>query len=93
MTIWAPMFFGGFVVSYIVFRLIMVAFRKNKHNPLYMLVAGGILLIFETLVGGYGMQDSAPSPQFFLAFTTYLGPVLLVLVIELVRTGPQRRQP
>lgn len=77
---------GGCIASYLVLRLVMLAFRSRKYETPSILLSGLIVLAAVTLVGGYGMKDGGPSPLFLQAFAAYLPAVLLALVIELART-------
>ena len=85
MAFWLVELIGGCTVSYVLLRLVMLAFRSRKFETPSILISGLIVLVVATVVGGYGLRDGGPSPLFLVAFASYLPAVLLALVIELAR--------
>ncbi len=84
---------GALIGSYLILRLLMYGIRKirgQSNGTAEIALAGLLTLVFSTVVGGYGLQDDLPEPQFLVAFYTYFGPSMLVTVIELVRLDRQK---
>lgn len=87
---------GGIIGCYIILRLLMYGVRKLRRQPNgapEIALAGLLVLVIATVVGGYGKQDDLPGPQFIQAFSTYFGPAMLVAVIELVRLDRRKSDP
>ena len=67
--------------------------RRQQNGDPEIALAGLLVLVTATVVGGYGKQDDLPDPQFIQAFSTYFGPAMLVTVIELVRLDRRKIEP
>ncbi len=79
---------GATLSSYLMLRLLMVfnsRVRKQSNGAAEIALSGLLVLLICTVAGGYGMKDDLPVPQFYLAFSDYLGPAMTATVIELVR--------
>ena len=75
---------GGIVILYLMTRLILLAFRDNKHKTSAVVISACIALAIATLLAGYGMADGN-SPDFLNSFTTYLIPTPIVIAMEVIR--------
>lgn len=79
-------FVGALVAGYILMKLsIAVVKRMKKPRDQYskILLAGVFSLIIVTLIAGFGMADGG-RPKFAEAFTSYVLPIAILVVIELV---------
>ena len=85
-------FIGSLLISYVLFKLLMLAFGKAKNKPINMCIGAGIVLMLATIIGGFGLQDNSPNPLYLEAFINYSVPVLLVLFTELVRMSFRKRE-
>ena len=77
---------GAIVITYILMRLVMLAFRKGKYKPRSVIISACIALIISTILGGYGFADGGP-PVFITAFSIYALPALISMGIELFRVS------
>jgi hypothetical protein len=74
---------GALLITFLISRGFRTVFRK-KSPPVQMLAPHALTLLTTTVLGGFGMADGGPL-QFRRAFLTYLLPVIVWLVVDLVR--------
>ena len=78
--------FGGIVITYLIMRLVMLAFRANKYKPKSIVISAGCTLLIATVIGGFGFADGGP-PVFLSAFSVYGIPAVISMGIELFRVS------
>jgi hypothetical protein len=88
MAVFIGQFVGGLVATYLLSRLCLWAAAKFNRSWPGILAAHGGSLALATIVAGYGYADGGP-PQFFYAFSAYLLPQVVWLVVDLIRWGRQ----
>jgi len=88
MTAFVAFLAGALLGQYVLLRILMYGCRRVRKRPnesAQIATLGILTLGITTVLGGYGMQDGGPSPQFLAAFSSYFGPAMAATVIELLR--------
>jgi hypothetical protein len=80
---------GALLITFLVSRLIGLLIRRWVSNPTKLLIANFGTLMVATVLGGYGFANGE-QPLFSTAFFSYVVPVMVWLVHDLLRWGLQQ---